>query len=44
MGVDVDRANLGISTETISLKVNCRWLLAARSGNNILSWALFLPA
>ena len=34
-------ASTGFSGETISLKVTRPWLMAARSGINILSWVLF---
>jgi drug/metabolite transporter (DMT)-like permease len=37
-------ASTGFSGETISLKVNRPWLLAARSGVNILSWVLFFTS
>jgi drug/metabolite transporter (DMT)-like permease len=37
-------ASTGISGETISLKVKRPWLLAARSGINILSWVLFFTS
>jgi drug/metabolite transporter (DMT)-like permease len=37
-------ASTRISTENISLKVNRPWLLAARSGINILSWVLFFTS
>jgi drug/metabolite transporter (DMT)-like permease len=37
-------ASTRISAETISLKVNRPWLLAARSGINILSWVLFFTS
>jgi drug/metabolite transporter (DMT)-like permease len=37
-------ASTRISAENISLKVNRPWLLAARSGINILSWVLFFTS
>jgi len=37
-------ASTRISAETISLKLNRPWLLAARSGINILSWVLFFTS
>ena len=37
-------ASTGITSETISLKVKRPWLLAARSGINILSWVLFFTS
>ncbi|MCP4766555.1 MAG: DMT family transporter [Gammaproteobacteria bacterium] len=37
-------ASTGFSGETISLRVTRPWLMAARSGINILSWALFFTS
>ena len=37
-------ASTRITAETISLKVHRPWLLAARSGINILSWVLFFTS
>ena len=37
-------ASTGFSGETISLRVTRPWLMAARSGINILSWVLFFTS